>query len=485
METLHQPEDIIAKRYRIVALLGQGGMGTTYEAEDLTNYKRVAIKVVSLRNITEWKILELFEREAKVLAKLNHPGIPKYLDYFHWDTPNDRRFYLIQEVVAGETLAHLVKKGWHANENKVKRIAIQVLKILEHLHQLNPPVIHRDIKPQNIVCRPDGRVFIVDFGAVQDVYRNTMSSGSTFVGTLNYMPLEQLRGQASCGSDLYSLGVTLLFLLTHRDPSELPHLGMKIDFREKIQVSSKFAAWLERMLEPAVEDRFQSASEALKALGSGVGLKHKKPALTKLLLTRNDGDLALDIPPIALRRPVKLCKQIIALIVYNFVFFSLKEISFKILLTPGEFGQIGYDLWNFAIHMSMVSAFLLSILLAFDGIFLIVFPWIVAWSQHVEINLNQQTLKYQSKLLWFKLPLNKENFDHIHIYVINDALNSSKTKLLNVDLRYVNINEKTKNLIQRIMAGLKVFDLTPEEEDWIFAELLDFLEAMPSSHPEK
>ncbi|NEQ71679.1 MAG: serine/threonine protein kinase, partial [Okeania sp. SIO2C9] len=91
--TLHQPNDIIAQRYRIVAALGKGGMGITYEAEDLTNYRRVAIKAVSLQQVKDWKILELFEREAKVIANLHHPQIPKYLNYFYIDTEQDRCFY--------------------------------------------------------------------------------------------------------------------------------------------------------------------------------------------------------------------------------------------------------------------------------------------------------------------------------------------------------------------------------------------------------
>lgn len=121
---LHQPNDIIARRYRIVTPLGKGGMGITYEAEDLTNYQRVAIKVVSFREAKDWKILELFEREAKVIANLNHRQIPKYLNYFYIDTKQDRRFYLIRELVWGNSLATWVKKGGNPTEVQVKQVAI-------------------------------------------------------------------------------------------------------------------------------------------------------------------------------------------------------------------------------------------------------------------------------------------------------------------------------------------------------------------------
>ena len=305
METQHQAGDVIGDRYRIVAPLGQGGMGTTYEAEDLTNYQRVAIKALSLRQIREWKVLELFEREARVLANLEHPAIPKYLDYFPIETPDNRRFYLVRELVSGESLADLVEKGWHANESEVKRIAVQVLNILNYLHQLTPPVIHRDIKPQNIIRCLDGRVFLVDFGAVQEVYRNTLTRGGTFVGTLGYVPQEQFGGNVQPASDLYSLGATLLFLLTKRSPDELPVRRMKIDFRRYVKVSSEFADWLEKILEPAIEDRFESAKVALEALQgnkdvtSSVPLptesKHEPPK--RFRVKRRDQHLVVEILP--------------------------------------------------------------------------------------------------------------------------------------------------------------------------------------------
>ncbi len=266
--TLHQPNDIIAQRYRIVALLGKGGMGITYEAEDLINYQRVALKVVSLREAKDWKILELFEREARIIANLNHPQIPKYLNYFYIDTEQDRRFYLIRELVSGNSLATWVEQGWHPTELQVKQVAIQILEILSYLNQLNPPIIHRDIKPENVILQPDGKIFLVDFGAVKDIYRNTMSFSGTFVGTIEYIPPEQLKGKANCTSDLYSLGGTLLYLLTHRLPDELPQKRMKIDFRSCVEISSEFADWLEVILQPMWEDRFKSAREALNVLSN-------------------------------------------------------------------------------------------------------------------------------------------------------------------------------------------------------------------------
>jgi ankyrin repeat protein len=266
MEALHQPGEIIAQRYRITDTLGQGGVGITYAAQDLKSGQQVALKALSVRQMGDWKVLELFEREARILEQLNHPAIPRYLDYFEVDTPEDRAFYIAQELAEGKSLADLVAIGWRTNEDGVRRIATQILEILVYLHTLKPPVVHRDIKPQNLIWGKDGKIFLVDFGAVQDTYRSTFAKGSTIIGTYGYMAPEQFLGQAVPATDLYGLGATVLFLLTHRSPSDLPQERLKISFRSRIQVSDAFADWLEKMLEPDVEDRFSSAKEALAAL---------------------------------------------------------------------------------------------------------------------------------------------------------------------------------------------------------------------------
>ncbi|MCW6036316.1 serine/threonine protein kinase [Spirulina subsalsa FACHB-351] len=266
MQGLHGQGEMIRDHYQIVTVLGQGSMGTTYAAVDVNTSQRVAIKVVSLRQASEWKTLELFEREARVLATLTHPNIPNYIEYFQVDTPEDRRFYLVQELVEGSSLEALIEQGWKPTEDEVKAIALQVLEILTYLHTLNPPVIHRDIKPQNLIQSKDGRIILVDFGAVQEVYRKTISRGGTLVGTFGYMAPEQFRGQTTYASDLYGLGTTLVYLLTRKIPADLPEKRMKIDFRSAITVSDSFGRWLDKMIEPALEDRFREAVSAQKAL---------------------------------------------------------------------------------------------------------------------------------------------------------------------------------------------------------------------------
>jgi len=120
MTLLHQSGDIIAQRYRIGNTLGQGGIGTTYEALDLQTSQLVALKVLSLRRMRDWKALELFEREARILSELNHPAIPRYLDYFQRDFNHDRCFYIAQQLATGSSLAELVENGFQPDLAEVR-----------------------------------------------------------------------------------------------------------------------------------------------------------------------------------------------------------------------------------------------------------------------------------------------------------------------------------------------------------------------------
>jgi serine/threonine protein kinase len=263
---------ILADRYELAELLGAGGSGSTYramclgEASAVEQRESVAIKILSLQHLQDWKQLELFEREAKVLSQLSHPQIPQYLDYFHVDTPDNRAFYIVQQLAPGKPLTEWVQSGWRGTEAEIKDITRQLLEILQYLHQQSPPLIHRDIKPHNIIRNDDGQVFLVDFGAVQNVYQNTLLKGSTVAGTYGYMSPEQFRGSAVPASDLYGLGATVLYLLTHRSPAELPQERLKLKFRDHVNISESFASWLEMMLEPNMIDRFSTAEQASIAL---------------------------------------------------------------------------------------------------------------------------------------------------------------------------------------------------------------------------
>ncbi len=259
---------LIAGRYRLVRELGRGGFAVTWQAEDLTTHAAVAVKILSLRAVDHWKAVELFEREARVLKNLDHPQIPKYLDFIAPSEGSDM-FVLVQALAPGKSLADLVKGGWRPTESEARELADQVLAILEHLHGRSPPVVHRDIKPANLVRGPDGRISLIDFGSVRDRLASTSEYAST-AGTFGYMAPEQLTGRATPASDLYGLGATLLYVLSHRQPGDLPQRELRIDFSGAISVSRGFERFLGRLLAPAPEQRFASAQAARATLAGGL-----------------------------------------------------------------------------------------------------------------------------------------------------------------------------------------------------------------------
>jgi eukaryotic-like serine/threonine-protein kinase len=258
--------DVFQDRYRIERLLGRGGFGTTYEAIDEHTGARVVLKEMALRDAGDWKSVERFEREARVLAGLNHPNIPRYVD--HGALSGEQQgMFLVCELAAGLSLAQKVRSGWRPAEPEIVALARQVLDALAYLHGRSPPIVHRDVKPANLVVRDDGAVALVDFGAVRDVWSGDASRASTIVvGTFGYIAPEQYHGEASARSDLFALGCSLVFAMTGLAPNELPQRRLRLLFRSSAPVSQGLGRWLDRMIAPVAEDRFASAHDALRAL---------------------------------------------------------------------------------------------------------------------------------------------------------------------------------------------------------------------------
>lgn len=268
MASPYEPGTILGDRYQLLELLETGGGGCTYRGFDREAKTQVALKILAFHGAKEWKNIELFEREIQVLQTLNHDHIPRYLCHFQEEPEGELHYVLVQEFIHGQTLESLIEQGWQPGEQEIKDIARQVLDVLAYLHRLQPPIIHRDIKPGNLLRTADGKIYVVDFGTVKNLVRQEESFVSTFVGSVGYMPPEQLRGLAFPESDLYSLGMGLVFLLTKKCPADLPKKDLKIAFdkQTKIPISSGFKRWLVRLTEPILEDRFPSAIAAQEAL---------------------------------------------------------------------------------------------------------------------------------------------------------------------------------------------------------------------------
>ena len=302
--------DILQDRYRIEGVLGQGSMGTTHKAFDLAARRPVAVKQLHLAQMRDWKTLDMFEREARILQQLHHPRIPAYQDYFTLESPEGTQFLLVQEFVEGKTLKQLVEEGWRGTEREILEIFLDLVDILVFLHTLCPPVIHRDVNPKNIIISPNVSVFpaindvyLVDFGAVQDRIRTTVLAGTTVVGTFGYIPFEQFSGQAVPASDYYALGATLLYMLTHRHPSEFPTEGMKPQFEPFLHNSPGMMRLLNGLLEPSLKTRVASPEAIRNILDECFQTPFwlsgdiVKPAATKIeKLTQRPGDLSFRIP---------------------------------------------------------------------------------------------------------------------------------------------------------------------------------------------
>ena len=247
------PGTVVGGRFEIKSELGQGAFATTYLAADAQEQSEVAVKAVSVTQLKDWKAFELFEREVEVLQSLNHVRIPRFVGYF--SAPDQQTHFLVQEYARGESLKAKLDSGWVPSASQITQIATQLLEVLDYLIRLNPPVVHRDLKPANIIIDENLRVKLVDFGAAKDKAASHTALGSTVVGTYGYMAPEQFQGQASPASDLYALGATLVHLLTGVAPSDLPHKRMKLDFSSHVSADNPLAALIDKMVEPAVEDR--------------------------------------------------------------------------------------------------------------------------------------------------------------------------------------------------------------------------------------
>ena len=295
---------LLGERYAIQRQLGQQTGRKTFLARDLQTGELVVVKLLSLGSDFEWQDLKLFEREAETLKALSHPAIPRYLDYLELDSPNNKGFALFQSYVAGKTLEEHLKAGRTFSEAEVKELAKSLLEILTYLHQHQPPVIHRDIKPSNILLtnrsgNSVGQVYLVDFGSVQTIAAREGGT-ITVVGTYGYMPPEQFGGRAVPASDLYSLGATLIYLITGLHPTELPQKDFRIQFQQVANIEHNFADWLQWMTEPSLDKRLGSASKALQTLENPRIIKSSlsinKPLKSEVELTKTDDFIEILIP---------------------------------------------------------------------------------------------------------------------------------------------------------------------------------------------
>ncbi len=265
--TLH-PGAILQDRYQVMEVRGHGGMAMVYKARDL-RFDKVS-RVCAVKELYNTApdprlrelVIQSFDREANTLASLNHPAVPSIYDYFSEGT----RMYLVMEFINGQDLEQMIEESTGPiDQDQVLDWAIQILDVLDYLHNLTPAVIFRDLKPSNIMINEHNRIVLIDFGIAKVFERGQRG---TMIGTAGYPPPEQYRGLAEPRGDLYALGATMHHLLTKRDPRlEPPFSFHDHPIRQANPgVSESLDTIVMKALEYDIEKRFASAKEMKEAL---------------------------------------------------------------------------------------------------------------------------------------------------------------------------------------------------------------------------
>ena len=317
----------LGDRYRLVRQLGQGGFGRTYLAEDTNRFsepcvlKEFAPQVQGTYALQ--KAEELFEREAGVLYKLQHLQIPRFRELFRVNVEGIGYLFLVQDYVEGQTYYALLEarkqQKLRFNEAECTAFLLQILPVLEYIHLMG--VIHRDISPDNLILRSSDQLpVLIDFGGVKQVaatvasqfnqpVAGSPSSPVTLLGKPGYAPPEQMQmGTVYPHSDLYALAVTVLVLLTGKEPQELiDDYTLSWNWRREVNLSS-IGAVLDKMLSPRRGDRYQSAHQVLEALTSNLAAPGSAPTQPSGLPTQ----ATLAVAPSPHRAKSKNSQQFVA-----------------------------------------------------------------------------------------------------------------------------------------------------------------------------
>ncbi|AFY52910.1 protein kinase family protein [Rivularia sp. PCC 7116] len=347
---------ILQERYEIQRQLGKNPGRKTLLVKDLETEELVVVKLLNFDIEFDWQDLKLFEREAQILEELSHPAIPSYLDSFKVDLPDTKGFGLVQTYIPAKSLEEHLQQGRTFSETEVKQIATALLEVLTYLHSRQPAVIHRDIKPSNILLGDRsgnnvGDVYLVDFGAVKTT---AVQQGGTMtvVGTYGYMAQEQFGGRAVPASDLYSLGATLIYLVTGNHPADLLGDDMVIKFEESVNLSSSdFVNWLKWMTQTTLKKRPSSAEVALQELENPTVVESKlfvaKPQDSKVQLTKKKDELEIIIPSPGFSSQLGIICLPMLLMLSGLIYITVITLgAILILIVPIAFWIVVLSVWQ-------------------------------------------------------------------------------------------------------------------------------------------
>lgn len=299
---------LIDNRYGAIKVIGKGGFGKTFLGKDYhsKNLSPCVIKQLlpspQNQNQKNW---QLFQEEATRLQSLNsYPQIPKLFGFFI----QEKKYYIIQEFIDGETLALELKKTGYFTEEKIIKLLDELLPILKSIHKNN--IIHRDIKPENIIRKSDNqKLYLVDFGASKLLEKEDRSKTGTVIGSPEYVAPEQARGKAVLASDIYSLGVTCIHLLTNRSAFDLIDLNNNWIWQQYInqKISFDLKEILDKMIDFSLNKRYQNVDQVINDLHN-LGrrkIKLSLPIVSSLGLLGISGILSL----ILSQKPTKVLEK--------------------------------------------------------------------------------------------------------------------------------------------------------------------------------
>jgi eukaryotic-like serine/threonine-protein kinase len=365
--------------YALERPLGRGETGATWLARSPEpGGREVVLKILDLGEARGWAGIELFGREVEALKTLSHDGIPRFIESFEEDSPEGATLVLAMELAPGVDLES-ASKARRFTEEEVSAILAGLADILAYLASLRPPVVHRDVNPRNVLLAPDGRVSLVDFSGAQEALRRVANPGATLIGSAGYIPLEQVSGRASTRSDLYGAAATALFLLTRRNPNELPLKNLKPDLGALPSLGRGLALVLDSWLEPDEARRSLEPAEAARILRGGEAEATRSlppeaprapvrlPTDSRVRLVESGDRLEIAIPPAGLSNPAAL--GIGAFSLFWLAFVAFWTFSAAAMGAPLFFVLFSLPFW--AVGIGMVRSSLLSMLgrseLVFDA----------------------------------------------------------------------------------------------------------------------